>query len=123
MLLAALPILAMAVPQAEPGAPPPPSDGFRRVVRPGAVDLEAEFDLTGLAVPEDEIHCLLPRDAIPALVDPPLVAAAEAEFPAPDGRLVLVDLGEARVAVPVGLLDFHEVANLTVAGRPIAVTW
>ncbi len=123
MLLAALPILTLAAPQDASASPAVPSDGFHRVVRSGAVDLEAEFDLTGLTVPEGEIHRLLPRDAIPALVDPPLVAAAEAAFPAPDGRLVLVELGQARVAVPVGLLDFHEVANLTVAGHPIAVTW
>lgn len=37
------------------------------VRRPGSVDLDNEYDLANLTIPKDEIHTLLPRDAIPSL--------------------------------------------------------
>ncbi len=67
---------------------------------------------------------VLPRNAIPAIDDPPLVPAADAANEMKADELVIgVELeGEAR-AYPINVLSTHEIVNDTVAGRPIAITW
>jgi len=105
-------------------APDGAQDGFRQVERPGAVDLEAEYALEDLAIPRDEIHALLARDAIPALVDPKLESGAEAEGWLRDtDRVVEVTVGDESVAVPFRVLNWHEIANLVVGGEPVAATY
>lgn len=64
----------------------------------------------------------LPKDAIPALVDPPLVPAEAALVPGHHRVLGVVVDGRA-LAVPVPLLVGHEAANLTVGGRRLLVTY
>jgi hypothetical protein len=82
------------------------------------------FDLTGSLVPADEVHLGGPqRDGIPALDDPALVEATEAGFLADsDPVLGLVLGGEAR-AYPIAILNWHEIVNDRIAGRPVAITY
>jgi hypothetical protein len=63
-----------------------------------------------------------PRDGIPALFDPPSIAAAEA--PWSDDELVLGVAwnGEAR-AYPIAILEWHELVNDTVGGLPVLVSY
>lgn len=86
--------------------------------------LLAGFDLSSSRVPEDEIVSGgPPKDGIPAIVRPKLVPASEAGFLEPDDRVVgLVVGGEAR-AYPLRILNWHEVVNDAVDGKPIAVTY
>jgi len=66
------------------------------------------------------VRRVLPRDAIPSVDDP---SFGNDYFGEPeDDVLVLEREGEAR-AYPVRVLDFHEVVNDSVGGRPVAVTW
>jgi len=106
---------------------PKPKESFKTVNRPGSVDLATEYDLSNLAVPKDQIHTLLPRDAIPALTDPELIALDAATYLNPDDRIIDVTITNngttQSVAVPLKILNFHEVANLTIAGLPIAATY
>lgn len=69
-----------------------------------------------------QIVSVLSRDAIPAIDDPKLVAAEEADVG--DDELVIgVEIeGEVR-AYPIRVLSSHEVVNDTIRGKPIAVTW
>ena len=67
---------------------------------------------------------LLPPDAIPAINDPRLISAEEA-----DDQLRLTDLvigvsidGEHR-AYGAAFLSGHEIVNDMLGGRAIAVTW
>jgi len=92
-------------------------------LRSGPVDVEEEYDLDNLQIPLEEIHSLLPRDRIPALTDPKLVSPADADWLEPDARVIAVEIGGEAVAFPLPILNFHEVANLTLGGRPIAVTY
>lgn len=82
-----------------------------------ALDPEQLADLPGL-VP------VLPVDAIPALDEPAFVEAAAADADmADDEPVVAVEVaGDAR-AYPVRILDWHEIVNDEVGGRPVAVTW
>ncbi len=84
----------------------------------------ASFDLSRSSVPQDEIHSGgPPKDGIPALTDPAVVAAEDATFLQP-GDLVLgvVIDGQAR-AYPIRILNWHEVVNDELADLPIVVTY
>jgi len=107
---------------AQPDRPAQP-DEFHRVQRPGSVDLEAEYDLSDLRIPKDEIHTLLPRDAIPALTDPKRQDAREADWLHDDGRVIVVRVNGEVLGVPLAVLDWHEIVNTTVGGEPIAATY
>ncbi len=97
--------------------------GFVRVGRPGAVDIETSYDLSGLSIPKDQIHTLLPRDAIPALTDPPRQALTEAGWLPPEARIVVVRTKTEVLGVPLRVLNWHEIVNTTVGGVPVAVTY
>lgn len=70
----------------------------------------------------ERVHFVLPPDAIPAIADPGFVAASDA-YPAPDGLVIGLALGGEAKAYPVSVLNWHEVVDDTVGGRPVAVTW
>ncbi len=93
------------------------------VRRPGSVDLDMEYDLANLKIPMDEIHTLLPRDAIPSLTDPQLESASDADWLGEDARVIAVTINGESVACPLRILNFHEVINITVGGEPVAATY
>lgn len=72
-----------------------------------------------------EIVTLLPRDAIPAILDPGplLVPAGSARGLRDDARVLGVALGGEAHAYPIVFLSWHEIVNDVVGGRPIAATW
>ncbi|HBS29550.1 MAG TPA: hypothetical protein DEB06_08900 [Phycisphaerales bacterium] len=107
-------------PQPAEGAAP---EGFRRVQRPGSVDIETEYNLAGLTIPKEQIHTLLPRDAIPALTDPKTQKAEDAAWLPDDARVIEVVVGNDVLGVPLRVLDWHEIVNTTVGGEPIAATY
>jgi hypothetical protein len=100
-----------------------PAPAFQQVQRPGSVDIESEYNLADLTIPQEQIHTLLPRDAIPSLTDPDLISIEAAEWLADDDRIIDVTVGNESVAVPLKILNFHEVANITVGGDPVAATY
>ncbi len=111
VLLATSPVLAQS------------EDEFTRTRRAGSVDIAAEYDLNNLEIPEEEIHTLLPRDAIPALTDPKLEDAADADWLAPGARVIAIEVGGEAVAAPLQILTYHEIVNLSVGGEPVAATY
>ncbi|MBI4541157.1 MAG: DUF3179 domain-containing protein [Gemmatimonadetes bacterium] len=64
------------------------------------------------------------RDGIPALTDPPLVPVghADAEYLRDADRVIGVEIAGATIAVPHNVGWWHEIVNLSVGGRKIAVT-
>lgn len=108
-----------------PASTSAPSAGeeFHQVRRKGSVEIEKEYDLSGLAIPRDQIHTLLPRDAIPALADPKTEPADRATWLPGDARIIEVKVGDDILGVPLRVLDWHEVVNATVGGQPIAATY
>jgi hypothetical protein len=63
-----------------------------------------------------------PRDGIPALDHPPHVPAEEAGWPGDEIVLGVAWGGEAR-AYPVAILEWHELVNDDLGGRPILVSY
>ncbi len=83
------------------------------------------FDVTRHTVPLQEIQTGGPaRDAIPALVSSKFLTASQADRMLQSSERVLgVFLhGEAK-AYPVRILNWHELVNDSVGGRPILVSW
>ena len=82
------------------------------------------FDLSDSLVPTREIRAGgPPRDGIPALTDPPRLSAEDADaWLRDDDRVMGLVLGGEAVAYPVRILNWHEIVNDVVGGKPVAVT-
>jgi peroxiredoxin len=102
---------------------PSDSEKFHQVSREGAVDIDKEYALDNLQIPKNEIHTLLPRDAIPALTNPEMESVHSAKWLPGDARIIAVTVGDETIGVPLIVMDRHEIVNMTVGGRPIAVTY
>lgn len=65
-----------------------------------------------------------PVDGIPALTDPKKLRAEEADrVLAPDDAVLGISLNGESSAYPIRLLNWHEIANDTVGGVPVAATY
>jgi hypothetical protein len=81
------------------------------------------FALEPSAVPEAQIlRGGPPRDGIRALDGPRAVSAAEAPWD-PDEMVVGVEMGGEARAYPLAILNWHELVNDEVGGRPILVSF
>ncbi len=65
------------------------------------------------------VRQVVPKDAIPSIDGPTF---SPGYFGSSDDRVVVVDASPPR-AYPLRILNFHEIVNDAVDGRPIAVTW
>jgi len=73
--------------------------------------------------PEDVVT-VLPRDAIPAIVQPQFVKGGEPRAQmSKDERVLGLSLNGDHRAYPVLILSVHEIVNDVVGGVPVAVTW
>lgn len=93
----------------------------------GAPMKERLLELYDLSDPRIDLDKLVApgvwQDGIPPLTNPERVPVAKAEYPAPTGRVIEVVINGNAVAYPLGILNFHEIANDTVGGEPIAATY
>lgn len=64
-----------------------------------------------------------PRDGIPALLEPRFRTVAAVDELEATEPVIVVELGEVARAYPVRILMWHEIANDTIDGRPIVVTY
>ena len=82
------------------------------------------FDVSEASIPADEIHLGGPsRDGIPAIDHPLFITPEKAGFL--DGGAPVLGLelnGEAR-AYPVAIMNWHEIVNDQIGGRPVSVTF
>jgi hypothetical protein len=94
-------------------------------------DYWALFTVVAIAVltgaqgpPDDDLHVVVPRDAIPAINRPEFEPVSRADRYMNDRELVigLISDNEQR-AYSTWQLDRHEIVNDTFEGRPVAVTW
>jgi len=66
------------------------------------------------------VRQVIPKDAIPSVDDPTFGGSYAGD---PGDRLVVLDWADPPRAYPLRYLDFHEIVNDTVGGKPVAVTW
>jgi hypothetical protein len=87
--------------------------------RPGFVD----SPYNALHLPLDQLHSVLPADAIPAITDPEMVRGDQVDFLSEsDPVFGVVINGEAR-AYPHNIGWWHEIVNDRVGGHPVSVTF
>ncbi len=90
-----------------------------------AEDVQVQSPLaTGEPTLDFRIITVLGKDAIPAILDPQFISAAEAiSQMKPSERVIGVSINGEHRAYPLNLLGRHEIVNDTVGGKPVAVTW
>lgn len=82
------------------------------------------FDVTRHTVPLNEFRGGgPPKDGIPSLVDPSFVLSEEAQGLHPRDMVLGVHLEGASKAYPIRILNWHEIINDRIAGRPVLVSW
>ena len=83
------------------------------------------YDVTRHLIPLNQIQGgSLSRDQIPALFDPEFVPSAVAGYILKKSDRVLgVYLNGQAKAYPVRILNWHELVNDKIGGRPILVSW
>lgn len=62
------------------------------------------------------------KDCIPALTDPETSKPEATDFLQPSSRVIGVQVGDRAIAVPHNILWWHEIANVSIGGRPLAIT-
>ena len=73
---------------------------------------------------EYEIHYVIARDQIPAILDPQFLDAGEAIEAYNEHEQVLgLSIDGDHRAYPIPFLSQHEIVNDVVGGQPVAVTW
>lgn len=89
-----------------------------------ALLLLSGFSLDNAIVPREEIFSGgPPKDGIPAILKPKMVAAGRADFIKPEDDVIGIEMeGEAK-AYPIKILNWHEVVNDTLSSEPIVVTF
>ncbi len=71
-----------------------------------------------------DIRTVLPKDAIPAILNPVFVSGVDADAQmVPQDLVIGVSIDGDHRAYSTSQLSSHEVVNDTVGGRPIVVTW
>ena len=82
------------------------------------------FDLSNSTLPTEQIiRGGPPRDGIPALSNPKLIAAGDANYLKPTDRVVGITLKGQSRAYPIGILNWHEIVNDNIDGQRFAVTY
>jgi Protein of unknown function (DUF3179) len=76
-------------------------------------------------VGQDDIVRIVDRDEIPALTNPTFVApgSAETDYLTPESRVVGLVLNGEALAVPLGILRYHEIVNLDRGDERVAVSY
>lgn len=82
------------------------------------------FDFSKHSIPIEEIQSGgPPKDGIPALLTPKFVPAAKARFLNDEDRVLALAQGKEAKAYPIRILNWHEVVNDTLDGKPILITY
>lgn len=90
----------------------------------GAFLMFAGFNLDNAIVPKEKILSGgIPKDGIPALLEPKFINTEKADFMLPDDQVIGIRIGGEARAYPLRILNWHEVVNDTVNGVAIAVTF
>jgi hypothetical protein len=117
----------------DPAATAPPADATTDPAAPTLLPAEPPPDGAGQFTTDFSRHSVPyaeirsggpPKDGIPAIDVPQFVAVAEADsWLEPQEPVVLVRVGDDARAYPIQVLMWHEIANDTVGGVPVAVTF
>lgn len=63
------------------------------------------------------------KDGIPALLAPKFIPVAQATFLSDDDRILAIAQGGEAKAYPIKILNWHEIVNDSLSGRPVLITY
>ena len=82
------------------------------------------FDLSNATIPVNQIlNGGPPRDGIPALSDPVLIEATEADYLEPQDRVIGIMIEGVARAYPISILNWHEIVNDQINDQRFAITY
>jgi hypothetical protein len=82
------------------------------------------FDLSNSILPVAQIfHGGPPRDGIPALSNPKLIEAMQADYLQADDRVIGIVVNDQARAYPIAILNWHEIVNDEIDDQRFAVTF
>ncbi len=82
------------------------------------------FDLSNATIPSDQImQGGPPKDGIPAISNPKLVTADQADHVNANDRIVGITLDGIAKAYPVSILNWHEIVNDEINDQAFAITY
>ncbi len=98
--------------------------GLKSIFLIALVVLLMGFDFSKHSIPRSEIRSGgPPKDGIPAILEPKFVRVDQATFIKDQDRVLgLVHHGESK-AYPINILNWHEIVNDVVGGRPVFITY
>lgn len=83
-----------------------------------------DFDLSKHSVPLAQIVPGGPgKDGIPAILKPTFVSAREVMFLKDEDRVLGISQGNEAKAYPIKILNWHEIVNDTIGGKPVVITY
>ena len=97
----------------------------KSVARAGqASQRKIPFDVSGALVPLNEIRSGgPPKDGIPALTNPAVIAASEVDFLQENDRVIGLLQDNLARAYPLKILNYHEIVNDSLGEISVAVTY
>lgn len=82
------------------------------------------FDFSKHSIPIEEILSGgPPKDGIPAILRPKFVEANKADFLKGEDRVLALFLNGEAKAYPIKILNWHEIVNDTIGGKPVLITY
>ncbi len=82
------------------------------------------FNIDFSLIPPDDIHHGgPPKDGIPALTNPDVIPASQAEYLTPDDLVIGVTTEKLSRAYPLRVLNYHEIVNDSLGAVPFMVTY
>lgn len=82
------------------------------------------FDISDSLIPADEIHAGGPeKDGIPAISAPRFQSVEQSNWLKPDALVLTLDWQGQQRAYPLAILNWHEVVNDQIAGKPVLITY
>lgn len=82
------------------------------------------FDLSNAIIPQDQImRGGPPKDGIPAISNPKLIKASQADFLGDKDRIVGINIDGVTKAYPISILNWHEIVNDKINEQNFAITY
>ncbi len=97
---------------------------LRGILLIGSLVFLMGFDFSKHSIPLDEILSGGPeKDGIPAILKPKFMPADRADFLKNDDRVLAFESNGEAKAYPIKILNWHEIVNDAIGGRPILITY
>ncbi len=98
--------------------------GFTALQYSATATSDNGFDISNATIPKTEIlHGGPPKDGIPAISNPKLISANQADYIGDKDRIVGISINGIAKAYPIAILNWHEIVNDRINDKHFAITY